>query len=69
MPAAVAQDLDAEELAFCVEADEVVDQTVIARENPAVGLLEFGAQAGLDHLAGLCGSTLRGRRNIDGTAA
>jgi hypothetical protein len=31
MAAAVAEDLNAEELAFCVEVDEVVEQTVVGR--------------------------------------
>ena len=36
MPAVVAEDLNAEECAFCVEVDEVVEQTVVGREDPAV---------------------------------
>jgi hypothetical protein len=60
MSAAVSHDLDVYELAVRVERDEEVEQTVIAREHLAVGQLELGAQAGLDHLDRFCGSATGG---------
>src|SRR4051794_4281678 len=67
MAAAVADELDSGELAGGVEGDVVVQQSVIAGQDRAVGQLELGAQAGLDDLDGLVGAAVSGHRDGDDT--